>query len=76
MNKLILSMFLLSAINIQAQIPDYFANNPQWRVDAMCAVPAPCIENDEYVYYINGDSTIGNHIYKKYTVEVSLFQTG
>jgi len=53
------------AYNLMAQIPDYFENNPQWRQSSSCADGLPCVEKQDYVYYINGDSAIDGITYKK-----------
>lgn len=58
-------VFLCLTLSLSAQTPDYFDNSPEWRQSSACAVGLPCIENQEYVYYINGDSTVGDMIYKK-----------
>ncbi|PIQ30635.1 MAG: hypothetical protein COW63_09410 [Bacteroidetes bacterium CG18_big_fil_WC_8_21_14_2_50_41_14] len=62
LTTLILSLLALSA---WAQIPAYFENNPEWRQSSGCADGLPCIEEQNFVYYINGDSTIGGLIYQK-----------
>ena len=62
--SIILSLTLFS-FNILAQLPNYFDNNPQWRQEFVFGGFYPCIEYDNYVYYLNGDSTIGNLTYKK-----------
>jgi len=53
------------AYNLMAQIPNYFENNPEWRQSSGCADGLPCVENQDYVYYINGDSTVDGLTYKK-----------
>ncbi len=54
---------LLMSISLNAQ--DYFANNPQWRQSSSCRWFGECIEEQEFVYYINGDSVVDNITYKK-----------
>jgi len=54
---------LLMSISLNAQ--DYFANNPQWRQSTSCRWFGDCIEDQEFVYYINGDSVVDNITYKK-----------
>jgi hypothetical protein len=64
--KKLFTLFLIS-ISIQSfsQEIDYFADNPEWRQTSVCAVPYPCVQTDQYVYYVNGDSTINDVVYKK-----------
>ena len=54
---------LLMSISLNAQ--NYFANNPQWRQSSSCRWYGECIEEQEFVYYINGDSVVDNITYKK-----------
>jgi len=64
--KKIFTLFLISfSIHGFSQELDYFANNPEWRQTSTCAVPYPCVQTDQYVYYVNGDSTINDIVYKK-----------
>ena len=64
--KKIFILFLFSfSIHAFSQELDYFANNPEWRQTSTCAVPYPCVQTDQYVYYVNGDSTINDVVYKK-----------
>ncbi len=44
---------------------NYFSNNPQWRQSSSCRWWGDCIEDQEFVYYINGDSIVNNILYKK-----------
>jgi len=64
--KHLFTLFLIS-ISIQSfsQEIDYFADNPEWRQTTVCAVPYPCVQTDQYVYYVNGDTTISDTVYKK-----------
>ncbi len=48
-----------------SQVNLYFLNNPIWKVNSVCAVPNPCIQNETYNYYINGDTIINTLTYKK-----------
>ncbi|MCB0769463.1 MAG: hypothetical protein KDC00_03560 [Flavobacteriales bacterium] len=43
----------------------YLDNDPRWSVRSICAVPAPCIATDTYVYYTNGDTVIEGTIWTK-----------
>jgi hypothetical protein len=64
--KKIFILFLFSfSIHAFSQELDYFANNPEWRQTSTCAVPYPCVQTDQYVYYVSGDSTINDVVYKK-----------
>lgn len=64
--KIIKTLILLSlTINLSAQTPDYFDNNPKWRQSSDCADGLPCVEEQDYVYYLNGDSIVGDLTYKK-----------
>lgn len=58
-------VLLLATLSAASQIPDYFASDPAWRLTSACQAGLPCIENTGYVYYIKGDSTIGNLTYQK-----------
>lgn len=64
--KIIKTLVLLSlTLNLSAQTPNYFANDPEWRLSSGCVDETPCVEEEEYVYYTFGDSTINNVSYKK-----------
>lgn len=64
--RVLTTVVLLSlVVSLSAQIPDYFENNPQWRQYSACADGAPCVEEQDYVYYLNGDSIVGDITYKK-----------
>lgn len=56
-------IILLLTFSLNAQ--DYFSNNPQWRQDSGCRWWGDCVESQEFVYYINGDSTVNDISYKK-----------
>lgn len=60
----ILTLLILT-LRISAQVPDFFSNNPEWRQSTGCGAGTSCVEEEEYVYYLNGDSTIGDFTYKK-----------
>lgn len=61
---LILLLFVLCSV-ANAQIPDYFSNNPEWRISHQLDSQYPCVEYTDYVTYLNGDSIIANNTYKK-----------
>jgi hypothetical protein len=48
-----------------SQVNAYFLNNPVWLASSSCAVPAPCIQNESYNYYVNGDTILNSLVYKK-----------
>ena len=65
-NSLLLSIVFLQTV-ANAQIPDYFANNPVWRQNSQCNNMAPgnlCIADENYVYRVSGDSIINDTTYK------------
>ena len=70
--KLLLYKLLLLSISTTgasilsfAQTNDYFNNNPYWQVNSICAVPYPCLQNETFNYYIDGDTVLNNLTYKK-----------
>lgn len=58
----VLAFTLVSSIS-SAQ--DYLANEPVWLQHSVCAVPLPCIANDNFNYYLAGDSVIQGVTWKK-----------
>jgi len=50
---------------VYGQVNEYFNHNPVWQVNHMCSAPAPCIENETYNYYVNGDTVFNGLTYKK-----------
>jgi hypothetical protein len=50
---------------VYAQTPDYLSNDPNWRQDWTFGGSMPCLETHNYIYYMNGDSLIGDVEYKK-----------
>ncbi len=62
--KLFVFCFLvvLAFFSASAQIPDYFANNPEWRIDA--SGDPPCIYHNEKVFFVAGDSIVDDISYK------------
>lgn len=65
MRPLLASFFIFLATISVAQQADYFANNPQWRQASTCAVSSPCIENQEFIYYVHSDTVINNYTYHR-----------
>ncbi|MCR9172585.1 MAG: T9SS type A sorting domain-containing protein [bacterium] len=55
------ALFILTAGFTQV---DYFANNPEWNQASSCTLDG-CVDYRDFVYYINGDSTINALTYKK-----------
>src|SRR5688572_14311690 len=50
---------------LRAQIPDYFANSPEWRMRYQIGWVGPCLMTTDYVLYVNGDTVINTDTYKK-----------
>ncbi|MBK9356257.1 MAG: T9SS type A sorting domain-containing protein [Bacteroidales bacterium] len=65
MKNLIMFSFLLISLSGMAQVPDYFSNNPEWRVSLWVGAFGSCKQVDEYVEYINGDTLIDGKVYDK-----------
>jgi hypothetical protein len=66
--KLMIAIFFVALQlngNLHAQTNNYLLNNPIWQINSQCAIPLPCIENQTYNYYTNGDTTINALTYKK-----------
>ncbi|MCF8366193.1 MAG: T9SS type A sorting domain-containing protein [Bacteroidales bacterium] len=64
MKKLITLLLLAITTITNAQEIDYFADNPQWRENWTFAPSYPCITFWDYVYYLNGDTVVGDQFYK------------
>ncbi len=62
MKKITTILILIISLGLNAQ--DYFSNNPQWRQHSTCNFGG-CLDIEEYVYYLNGDSIVNNLTYKK-----------
>jgi len=62
--KITLLAFIIS-FSVNAQNINYLDNNPIWRQDWKFGAYMPCLEIHNYMYYLNGDTTIGNYNYKK-----------
>lgn len=60
----ILAFFTSIVLTSSAQV-DYFANNPEWNQASACTFDG-CVDYRDFVYYINGDSTINTQTYKKF----------
>jgi len=73
MKKLILIFLLFSLNKVEAQIPDYFGNNPAWSCGFWCSGGEGCPSWPEYpmgygdaiLYYFDGEQTFGTNTYHK-----------
>jgi len=65
MKKHLLSFCFMGLLfSAQAQVNSYLLNNPVWELSSSCAVPAPCIQDEDYNYYTHGDTVINTLTYK------------
>ncbi len=64
--KLLLLLFfsLFSYVYTIAQVPDYFADEPEWNQYKFCA-NGGCFQDFTFIHYLNGDSTINSISYRK-----------
>lgn len=62
--KVFVFLFLQGGFSM-AQVNDYLQHNPVWQVNSQCAIPYPCIQNQTYNYYVNGDTLLNSLVYKK-----------
>jgi hypothetical protein len=68
MRKITILFFILFSLNVQSQVPDYFANNPTW----YCGIwdsdqwnfPAEPF-TEEYLYYLDGDTVALGYTYHR-----------
>lgn len=62
-----LLIFYIAGLSLFAEAQDnsYLLNNPVWQQTSSCSAPAPCIQNENYNYYIIGDSVVNTLTYKK-----------
>ncbi|MBC7864997.1 MAG: T9SS type A sorting domain-containing protein [Bacteroidia bacterium] len=60
----------------RAQVPDYFANDPKWRIDALSGNLMTCLKHDNYMYYVMGDSIVNSTTYKKIYRRGNYYETG
>lgn len=67
--KLIITTFivvLLVTYKVSfSQVNAYFLNNPVWQTSSSCSAPYPCIQNETYNYYTNGDTIFNSFVFKK-----------
>lgn len=59
------SVLLVSSRVSNSQVNAYFINNPVWQTTSSCAAPYPCIQNETYNYYTNGDTIFNSVVFKK-----------
>lgn len=57
--------FILNCTFSHGQENIYFDNHPVWQESTSCGIPAPCIETDEYNYFIDGDTILDGITYVK-----------
>ncbi len=62
--RLLLISLVFTAF-MHAQTPDYLSDDPNWRQEWWFGGFMPCLEIHNKVYYINGDSVVGDVVYKK-----------
>ncbi len=65
MKKLITISLLIFTMSAMAQVDDYFANDPQWRLHVTFGGALPCLQFWDYVIYVNGHDTVNGHDYIK-----------
>ncbi len=67
MKKLYLFLVLFEIISFksQAQLSNYFANNPVWRINSSCSAPYPCVRDDQAEYRVITDTLMDGEIWHK-----------
>ena len=65
MIRLLTALFFLFHFGSQAQVPDYFADNPEWQQSRLCQDPQGSTQTWDWVYYIDGDTLINGHVWQK-----------
>jgi len=60
---------LCSSLELFGQTPDYFANNPEWRLDV--SGQPDCIFHDEIAVYVKGDTLVNDTLYKNLWVRTN-----
>jgi hypothetical protein len=61
----LLLLIMLITFGASAQTPDYFSNNPKWRVNTWFGGNGDCLEVYDYVAYTDGDTLVNGHVYTK-----------
>jgi hypothetical protein len=76
MKPFLFLILLTATFSTNAQVPDYFADAPEWQQGRLCYMNNDQ-ENWDFVYYLDGDtivnSTTWHKVYKRGTYEVSGF---
>ena len=57
--------FLMCAQQINAQVNNYLIHQPVWKISSTCSVSYPCVQQETYNYYTNGDTLFNTFVYKK-----------
>ncbi len=65
MRAKLLLLIMVITFSVNAQTPDYLSDNPKWRVDMWFGGYGDCLEEFDYVYYLDGDSLVNDHVYAK-----------
>ncbi|MBA3283547.1 MAG: T9SS type A sorting domain-containing protein [Nitrosopumilus sp.] len=68
MRKIIVLVMSICSLSLYGQVPDYFANDPKWACGLWNSNQwnPPYIEStSSYVYYLNGDTTIGSITFQR-----------
>lgn len=63
--RISLLLLLVVSSNSFSQVNIYLDNNPVWQVKSMCSAPAPCIQEEDYNYYVQGDTILSGITYRK-----------
>ncbi len=61
----LLTVVIISFVSPGVAQNEYFQNNPIWKSYSSCAWNFPCITNENYNYFLTGDTTINATLYKK-----------
>ncbi len=63
-NLLLITLLTLFLKNLNSQ-NEYFNSNQVWHLESSCHYSSDCLTKQLFVFYANGDTTIGTHVYKK-----------
>ena len=58
-------VFVSLSTQIYAQISDYFAGNPHWRINSSCSAPYPCVRDDQAEYVVVADTLMDSILWHK-----------
>lgn len=62
----IFSLVLVNlSTQINAQISNYFAGNPHWRINSSCSAPYPCVRDDQAEYVVVADTLMDGILWHK-----------